>query len=431
MLHSGNPKKKVTQPSTINEVPQSSLHKTIDIVLILRRNMSTMYQRHLFPKLQKSKKSVLLLGPRQTGKSTLFQSIDVDIKINLAFEREFIRYLRQPQLLEEQLRSLKGKLKKPPRVLIDEVQRIPSLLNTIQALIDEEKYQFFLTGSSARKLRRGQANLLPGRIHQYWLGPLSCEELGDDFDLKRALSHGTLPGIWTEDLEDCEKTLETYSQTYIKEEIQAEALTKNLEGFSRYLYSIASWSGRQIDHSKISNEAEIERTTASRYFEILEDTLLVTRLDPFSAKASLGGVRRITKHPRFYFFDQGVLNALLQNFKVDDLRKGLLFEHFIFNQILSLAKGYDQLSKLRLSYYRTERGSEVDFIIEKNEQIFSIEVKNSHNVGRSDLRGLSGFAEYLGKKKTIKRVFYTGTHPKRIDDVDILPWRDGLLEIFS
>jgi predicted AAA+ superfamily ATPase len=394
--------------------------------------MSTMYQRLILDKMQKTKKSVLLLGPRQTGKSTLFNNIEVDLKINLALEREFIKYLRHPGLLEEQVAMLSPKKSgQPRRILIDEVQRIPSILNTVQAIIDEQKCQFYLTGSSARKLRRGQANLLPGRIHQYWLGPLTFEELGKDFNLEKALSLGTLPGIWTEETEDAEKTLETYSQTYIKEEIQAESLTKNLEGFSRYLYSIASWSGRQIDHTKVSTEAEIERTTASRYFEILEDTLLINRLDPFSNKAALGGVRRIIKHPRFYFFDQGVLNALLQNFKVDNLRKGLLFEHLIYNQILSLAKGYDQLSKIRISFYRTESGSEVDFIIEKNEQLYAIEVKCSSNVGTSDLKGLASFSEYIGNKKIKKRVFYTDTKPRKISDTEILPWQQGLQELFS
>lgn len=397
-------------------------------MLILRPNMSTMYRRLVFEKLQKSKKSVLLLGPRQTGKSTLFNNIEVDLKINFALEREYIRYLRQPGLLEEQVSILKSKKR---RILIDEVQRIPSILNTVQALIDSQECQFYLTGSSARKLRRGQANLLPGRIHQYWLGPLTYLELGTDFNLAKALSLGTLPGIWSEETDEAEKTLETYSQTYIKEEIQAESLTKNLEGFSRYLYSIASWAGRQIDHSKMSTDAEIERTTSSRYFEILEDTLIVNRLEPFSAKASFGGVRRIIKHPRFYFFDQGVLNALLQNFKVDNLRKGLLFEHFIMNQILSIAKGYDLLSKLRLSYYRTEAGSEVDFIIEKNDQIFAIESKCSKNIGTSDLRGLASFSEYMGHKKIKKRVFCTDTKPRKVNDVEILPWQQGLEELFS
>lgn len=387
-----------------------------------------MYQRLILEKLQKTKKSVLLLGPRQTGKSTLFRQIDLDLKINLASEAEYLRYLRQPELLEQQISSRRSKIK---RILIDEVQRIPSLLNTAQMLIDENQCQFFLTGSSARKLKRGQANLLPGRIHQYALGPLSYLELGDEFDLDKAMSLGTLPGIWTEDKEDAIKTLESYASTYVKEEIQAEALTKNLEGFSRYLFNLASWSGRQIDHSKLSAEAGVERTTAARYFEILEDTLLIQRVEPFSFKAHLGGVRRIIKHPKFYFFDQGVLNALLQNFKVDELRKGLLFEHFIFNQILSTAKGLDKISNIRLSSYRTESGAEVDLILEFAEEIYAIEIKCSKNVGRSDLRGIQSFSEYMGKKKIKKRIFCLDKRPRTFEDIEILFWEDGMDEIFS
>lgn len=390
--------------------------------------MGTMYKRLILDRLLKTRKSVLLLGPRQTGKSTLFREIDVDLKINLALEAEYLRYLRQPDLLEQQISSKRKPIKK---ILIDEVQRIPSLLNTAQVLIDERQCQFFLTGSSARKLKRGQANLLPGRIHQYAMGPLSYVEIADDFDLDKALSLGTLPGVWSEDKDDALKTLESYASTYIKEEIQAEALTKNLEGFSRYLFSIASWSGLQIDHSKLSNEVGIERTTAGRYFEILEDTLLIHRIEPFSYKAHLGGVRRLVRHPKFYFFDQGVLNALIQNFKADPFRKGLLFEHFIVNQILSTGKGLDKISNIRLSSYRTESGAEVDLILEFNEQIYAIEIKCSKNVGTSDLRGIKSFSEYIGKKKINKRVFCLDTKSRLIDDVEVLHWEDGLNEIFS
>lgn len=389
--------------------------------------MNTMYKRHLFDKLQKTRKSILLLGPRQTGKSTLLKAVDADLKINLALETEYLRFLRNPNLLVELVQAQK----KIKTVLIDEVQRLPSLLNTVQVLIDDYQIQFYLTGSSARKLKRGQANLLPGRIHRYQLGALTYQELAGDFDLKKALTLGTLPGIWNEMPADAEKTLDTYASTYLKEEIQAESLTKNLEGFSRYLYAIASWSGRQIDHTKVAQEAEIERVTASRYFEILEDTLLMQRLEPFSLKASLGGTRRITKHPRFYLFDQGVLNALLQNFKVDDLRKGLLFEHFIFNQILNLSKGYDVFSKLKLSYYRTESGAEVDFIIEKESEFFAIEVKHSKNIGKNDLKGLDSFSNYIKNRKCKKRIFCLETQPRKIQDVEVLPWQQGLEELFS
>ena len=145
----------------------------------------------------------------------------------------------------------------------------------------------------------------------------------------------------------------------------------------------------------MSTEAEIERTTAGRYFEILEDTLLINRLDPFSPKVALGGVRRIIKHPSFYFFD------------------------------------HNQLSKLRISFYRTESGAEVDFVIEKNDQLYAIEVKCSSNVGTNDLKGLASFSKYIGNKKIKKRVFCTDAKPRKLEDVDILPWQIGLQELFS
>lgn len=387
-----------------------------------------MYKRLIYDQLAKTKKSFLLLGPRQTGKSTLLNELDFDLKVNLSLEAEYIRYLRQPDLLVQQITSKKPACKK---VLIDEVQRIPSILNTVQVLIDEYGCQFYLTGSSARKLKRGNANLLPGRIHQYSLGPLTFLELGEDFELDKALIRGTLPGIWCEGQDDAEKTLDAYASTYLKEEIQAEALTKNLEGFSRYLFNLASWAGKFVDYSKLASEAAIERTSSSRYFEILEDTLLIHRVEPFSLKSQRGGVRRVVKHPKFYFFDSGVLNALLQNFVADVSRKGLLFEHFIINQLLSLGKGLDVMSKLKVSSYRTEHGAEVDFIVELQNKIYAIEIKCSKNVGGNDLRGLRSFAEFMKKGKVAKRIFCLDPISRKIDDVEILHWRDGLREVFS
>lgn len=231
--------------------------------------------RLLSSEIRESPKSILLLGPRQTGKSTLIKALNPDLTINLADESEFLLFTRNPDELKQRLASAPYKT-----VFIDEVQRLPGLLNTVQSILDNEDnaIQFYLTGSSARRLRRGRANLLPGRVLNYQLGPLVSAELKYALDTDRALATGSMPGIYTETNPKIrQKTLRTYASTYLKEEIQAEALARNLEGFSRFLYFAAIYSGRFLDLSKLASEAQIPRQSAVRYFEILEDTLIVNR----------------------------------------------------------------------------------------------------------------------------------------------------------
>ena len=203
-------------------------------------------ERMLRKRLLAARRSFLLLGPRQTGKSTLIRSLAPELEINLADEETYVAFLRDPGLLKQRIRDA-------ATVFIDEVQRIPSLLNTVQYLLDQERPpKFFMTGSSARKLKRGKANLLPGRIFTYELGPLSLAELGDRFNVRRALRQGLLPGIYLEkDSETWSKLLRSYAVTYLKEEIQAEALTRNLEGFSRFFDVVCSRSGDFIDFTKL------------------------------------------------------------------------------------------------------------------------------------------------------------------------------------
>ncbi len=370
--------------------------------------------RTLLESLKKSKKSFLLLGPRQTGKSTLIKELSPEVSINLANEQTYLDFAKNPKELEERLAS-----KKIKTVFIDEVQRLPSLLNTLQDLLDnsDSPPRFYLTGSSARKLKRGGANLLPGRIHTYRLGPLASSELDYQLSTKVAMETGLLPGIYTESSpEEKIKTLRSYSGTYLKEEIQAEALTKNLEGFSRFLFVIAQASGHFLDLAKLSSEAAISRQSAQRFFEILEDTLLVHRVSAFSKSEW----KRLIQHPKFYFFDTGVLNALLGNFHASDDRKGLLFENLFHSQLI--ASAYARDLEIRVSSYRTEHGAEVDFIVEIERKIWAIELKASRNVGASDLTGLKSFATFLGKTHH-PVVAYLGDVEKKIEGIDILPWQ--------
>lgn len=382
-----------------------------------------MISRLLAAALKTSKKSILLLGPRQTGKSTLIAGLGPDVCVNLAHEPTFLAFLRNPAELEERL----GALDRPASVFIDEVQRLPGLLNTVQALLDRSPrlYKFYLTGSSARKLRRGQANLLPGRVHAYSLGPLCCGELGWSLDVAKALAFGTLPGIWTEeDARVREKTLRSYASTYLKEEVQAENLARNLEGFTRFLFAAAEWSGRFLDLAKLSSAAQIPRQTAVRFFEVLEDCLVVRRADPFGKSP----LRRLVQHPRFFFFDGGVLNGLLGNFSVSADRVGGAFEHLVFNQIVNEAAARDQ--DIRLTTYRTEHGAEVDLVLERGGELWALELKASKGVRPEELGGLRSFRDYVGKKHNAW-VLYLGDVRRRLGGVEVWPWQQALRAIFE
>jgi predicted AAA+ superfamily ATPase len=240
---------------------------------------------------------------------------------------------------------------------------------------------------------------------------------------KQALSTGTLPGIWTEpDPKEKCKTLQSYAATYLKEEIQAEALSKNIEGFSRFLFLAAVESGKFLDLSKLASEAKISRQTAVRFFEVLEDTLVIRRCESFRKSSR----KRLIQRPRFFFFDTGVLNGLLNNFIVSADRIGMLFEHLVFNQIVDSAASMDKA--IQISSYRTEHGAEVDFIIELERAVIALEAKASSNVGSSDLRGLKSFQDYYGKKHR-RIIAYLGSHSKVIEGVRVLPWQKMLQEL--
>lgn len=382
-----------------------------------------MFTRQLSTVLRRHTRSALLIGPRQVGKSTFMRDLKPDLEINLAHEPTFLAFARDPNELEARLGALPARGTRT--VFIDEIQRLPGVLNTIQSILDRPGHglRFLLTGSSARKLRRGEANLIPGRIHAFRMGPLTSAECNHEIATPDALAHGTLPGIHSErDVADREKTLSTYASTYLREEVQAENLSRSIEGFARFLTAIADWAGAHLDLAKVAQAAQVPRQSAGRWFEVLEDTLLVLRSDSFAKSAT----RRLVQHPKFYFFDVGVLNGLLGNFTASPDRIGMLFEHLLYTQIVHSAAAFDET--IRVSTFRTEHGAEVDFIVERGRDIFAIEAKASRTVGPGDLRGLTRFADYLGRKHR-PMVWYLGRERKRINGVDILPWQEGLEEL--
>lgn len=372
-----------------------------------------MYNRLLYEQIVKKSKSLLLLGPRQVGKSTLINQLKPELSINLANEKEYFTFQTELSELERRISASNAKT-----IFIDEIQRIPRLTNTIQSLIDDNpRLKFYLTGSSARKLRKGKANLLPGRVLNYFLAPLAAEELQEDWNEDSAMIYGGLPGIVNlQNPKDKKELLRSYSSTYLKEEILAEALVRQVDGFVRFLSASAQDSGLYLDFSKLSKKAKIPRQSAIRHFEILEDTLIARKVEN-DPDLDLEQVD-LVKHPRFYFFDLGVLNALRGNFSLSKERVGFLFEHLIFNQIVNSATG--QNLDFRVSNFRTRGGLEVDFILKLEDKKIAIECKASEVVTSNEVSTIQKIDQYY--KKIEKMIIYRGKRELKDGNVWILPF---------
>lgn len=365
---------------------------------------------------------MLLLGPRQVGKSTLLAQLDPDLTLNLASPETFRDYVAHPGRLEAELIAAPASIK---TVLLDEVQRVPALLDVVQVVSDRERgrFRFLLSGSSARKLRRGGANLLPGRVHVHHLHPLLAAELGSDFDLDRVLAHGTLPGVYAEsDASVRARTLRAYADTYLREEIQAEALVREIGGYARLLDLVAASSGRIVNVSALARDAGIGYETARRFLGVLEDTLVT-----FAVPAWRGSDRAsLVAHPRIYLFDLGVRNALLRrplDRPLEDER-GYLLEHLVAYELHRRVGG--SWPEAAMFHFRTKHGVEVDLMLEVGGELWGIEVKSARRIGRQDLRGLEAAADRLGSRMTRKIVVFLGPRRQQIDGVEAIPLGDFL-----
>lgn len=378
-----------------------------------------MKARFISSTIEKSPKSVLLLGPRQVGKSTLLESLSPELSINLGLQSEFLAFNSNPDELENRIQ-----LYSPETILLDEIQRIPDLLNTIQVFIDNNKgkMKFYLSGSSARKLRRGSANLLPGRIFTYRLGPLSCLDLDYKIDSQRALEMGCLPEpYFSKNRTFSEKLLRSYVGTYLQEEILAESLVRQVQGFSRFLNVTAENSGKFLDFSKIATKSKVNRSAARRFYEILEDTLICDRLEPYPNEGA-----DLVKHSKYYLFDIGVVNGLLGNFHASADRIGLLFEHLFFNQLKNTSYSIDK--EMKIFHFRTRGGLEVDFIVEIDNRTIAIELKVSEP-SSSELLPLKNLDKYF-KKPIEKYVACLKVKPKKIQGIEILEWQTVMKRLF-
>jgi len=364
-----------------------------------------------------TRKSFFLFGPRATGKSTLIkrQLSETATVIDLLDSRLYLRLLSSPHDLESIIYS--GH--KTGIVVIDEIQRIPELLNEVHRLIENKKITFLLTGSSARKLRRGKANLLAGRVWESRMFPLTWKEI-TDFNLDRFLHYGGLPAVYLSNYPDEE--LDAYVNTYLKEEIMAEGLIRKLPPFSRFLRSIALASGERINFTKLANDCQVPPSTVTEYVGLLNDTLVAFLLPAWTESRK----RKAISTAKFYFFDPGVTHMLAGTKTLDRNSHlyGKSFEQFIGMEIRAYLSY--RRKKRELAYWRSTHGYEVDFLIGIET---AIEVKASQKVSGRDLRGLKALKE----ENIFKNYILVSQDPinTRDDNFQALYWEKFLDDLWA
>ncbi len=351
--------------------------------------------------------SIFLWGARQTGKSTLLKMIFPDKHyIDLLKSDEFERYSRRPALLREELELLP----KNELVIIDEIQKIPALLDEVHWLIANRNLRFILSGSSARKLRRSGVNLLGGRAIRKHLYPFVSAEI-PDFNLVKACNNGLLPRHYL--CEDPSARLQAYIGDYLQQEIKAEALTRNLGTFSRFMEVAALSNGEIVNYNNIASECGVSAPTVKEYFSILEETLIGYTIPAFTRNVK----RRVIQSPKFYYFDVGIANYLLKRTTINSGSPefGHAFEHFIIQELIAFI-GYFR-PQLGLSYWRTTSGYEVDAII-GNAQV-AIEIKSTDEVQSHHTRGLKAFSEEFPSARLI--IVSLDKNPRKMNEVEIYP----------
>ena len=375
--------------------------------------MFPMPEQNLIHRIQKidlpENRSAFLWGPRKAGKTTLLKQQFPDACwIDLLDYDYFFSLNQATKGLREILNAQESKL-----VIIDEVQKIPSLMDEIHWLIENQGYSFIMSGSSARKLRRENINLLGGRAWRFELFPLVTREIGE-FDLNKALLSGFLPSHFLS--ADSEMDLKAYTGDYLKEEIQVEALTRNLPAFSRFLKSAAITNGMLLNYSNAARDAGVAVKTIREYYQILEDTLIGRQLPPWNKSKK----RRMIETSKFFFFDTGIVASLLgiKSLTPGTHEYGRFFEHFILQECWA----YRHYSRkdFPVSYWRTASGSEVDLILGEAE--VAIEIKSSENAGSTRIKGMHLFKEENKVKKKI--IVSRDPFPKKLDSgILILPWK--------
>ena len=375
-----------------------------------------MYNRkQLF--LDSGRESVFFWGARQTGKSTLLKNLFPNaLWFDLLISREYERLNKTPDIFRE---TVLANLDTSP-VIVDEIQRIPTLLNEVHWLIANHQVRFILSGSSPRKILRSDSNLLGGRALRYELYPLVSAEI-PDFDLLRALNHGLLPRHY--DATNPSKLISAYIGSYLRDEIAAEARIRNIGLFARFLEVAAITNGEMINYSNIASECSLSVPTIKEYFQILEDTLIGRYLPSFQKRPK----RRVITTPKFYLFDVGVTNYLLNRSKIKYGSElfGKAFEHFIYQEIYAHSRYSGK--EYPIYYWRTASQLEIDFVLGDHE--VAIEVKATDQANHRHLKGLKAFAEEYNVKKMI--LITNDPMPRLVENILILPWKIFLERLWA
>ena len=360
-----------------------------------------------------ARKSHFVFGPRQTGKTFLAHRALGGARLyDLLDSSTYLALSRDPGLLAQET---------GPRhevVVIDEIQRLPELLNEVHRLIEQRGIRFVMTGSSARKLRRGGVNLLGGRARTLRLHPLTSHELGEWFDLTTALTRGTLPSIYFSD--DPAADLDAYTGLYLQQEVMAEGITRNIPAFSRFLRVAALCNATMVNFTNVANDAQVPRTTVYEYFQILQDTLVLHELPAWRESRK----RRPIASSKYYFFDAGVVGALQGRHVRPGTREyGEAMETWLMNELVSWR---DYVSSERLSYWRSASGFEVDFLLGEHT---AIELKASPRVFAHDLRSLRALAE----ERVFKRLLCVSLEPRtrKVGDIVLMPMTRFLEQLWG
>jgi uncharacterized protein len=363
--------------------------------------------------------SFFLFGPRGTGKSTLIrQSFPDALILDLLDYRTYSELLARPDRLGQIVAGSPA-----TTVVLDEVQRLPVLLDEVHRLIEERRTRFVLTGSSARKLRRGGVNLLAGRARTLAMHPLTASELGDRFDLARSIAHGQLPTVYVED--DPDRYLAGYVGTYLREEVMAEALTRNLDALSRFLTAASFSQASVLSVSNVARDSGVSRKTVEGYFDLLDDLLIAFRLPVFQRRAK----RALTTHPKFYFFDAGVYRAVRPKGPLDPVEEidGAAIETLVAQELRAVNDGL-QLG-YALSFWRTRAGQEVDFVLYGERGLVAIEVKRSSRYVERDLANLRLFGQDYPMAHRF--LFYGGDREYIADGIRVVPLARALPDLPS
>lgn len=364
-------------------------------------------------------KSFFLLGPRGTGKTSwVKEALPQALYLDLLRIETYVELLAEPQRINALI---------PPDfkgwIIIDEVQKIPILLNEVHRLIEEKHYKFVLTGSSARSLRKKGVNLLGGRALMFHLYPLTVRELGDLFNLAHSLHFGQLPATFSEP--DPKRYLSAYVNTYLREEVMQEGLTRNLSAFSRFLEAASFSQGNVINMASIAREIGVQQKLVTSYFDILDDLLLGYRLPIFNKRAK----RQTIRHPKFYFFDVGVYQALRPKGIIDSVQEieGAALETLFLQELRALNDYFD--CGYQLYYWRTQTGIEVDFIAYGEQGFHAFEIKRSAHVSSKDCAGLNAFkTEYPAAKLYL---LYNGNTRHYFGEVQVIPYIEGLRSLLA